>query len=412
MSVEKQEVIVHVHLGKYVVGAAIDREISRSDVSSNYSKYSARRYIFDFSESTFVSIACSQYVIAFAKKCRLLGWNFSLVLPKYKKVRDFWVLWNFHGGLLEATGIDISELIPANQQDLLKEEQITFFEQKKAFNVNQFERQRSRNFFGFHSIKLSGRATGMAAISEADQWRSKEIRDILERGLDTRSDYITSRIVFEAIFNAIKHPDAKLVQTCSWHPKLFKRVDGSDHEDARQPFSLVFWDDGKPFTIVMDAALKRGAKIRSTEDEQYRTSYRVEYINRAKNTEPFTKTIDSTYKLDANTPELMRLLSTVFPGVSTSQNSDEQLNDNDISSKSWISKRGMGLYVLVDTVCILLEGKVSFRTGRYFMQISKLGPRNSVKYGAELDVKIYMQADNVPSFYGNMLCVDLPAIKK
>ncbi|WP_430253173.1 hypothetical protein [Neorhizobium sp. DAR64872/K0K18] len=405
-SVNAGEIEVHVRFGRTVVGSHIDREISRSDLSGDISTRRDRVYIFDFSATQFINVSSSQYIIAFAVKCARHRWRFQLIPPDSRRVRDFWRLWNFFDALVLATDTALSTIVHPDARHLLAEEQTTFRARSTATTYQTGGLPlRSQNFFGYHSILLSGKASGMVAVSETEQWRTKEIRDILDKGLAIRSDYLASRVIFEAIFNALKHPGAQIIQTASWHPKLYQRSSGETAEDPKGPFSLVFWDNGKSFTEIMRRALIDGIKLRSNVDPTYKTSYYLEYADITYDEHMKKEVIlNSDIDVTIETDEEIRLLSTIFPGISTSGPEADEDREGNI-----MSRRGMGLYTLVETVCNTLGGKVSFRTGRYFMQLSKAGPRKQRDHGVDLVAKISKVPANVPTFYGNMLSIDLQA---
>lgn len=400
------DVVVHVRFGRTVVGSHIDRHIAESDVSGDVSTSRGRTYIFDFTETQFISVSSSQYVIAFAVKCAKHRWRFEIIPPLSKRVRDFWRLWNFFEALVIATDRNIANIIHSDARSILDEKQTTFRERSTATTYHGGETTlRSLNFFGFHSILLSGKASGMVAVAETEQWRTKEIRDILDRGLAIKSDYLVSRVIFEAIFNALRHPEAQIIQTASWHLKLYQRTSGDTAYDAKGPFSLVFWDNGKSFTSIMQRALEDGVKLRSTVDSDFKTSYLVEYTDMEYGSRDKSETvIESDIDINMKTSEEIRLLSTLFPGVSTSGPHEDAH-----AYESEMSRRGMGLYTLVETVCNTLGGKVAFRTGRYFMQISQAGPHKRKSKGVDLVAKISKVPKNVPTFFGNMLSIDLQA---
>ncbi|WP_327205644.1 hypothetical protein [Rhizobium beringeri] len=345
-----EQIEITVVLGKYVVGGAVDRAISEADLSGNYKSTSFRHYIFDLSDTRFISVGCSQYIVAFSMKCARHRWKFTLVMPEAKEVRDFWRLWNFYDAMEVACKLTLADIVPARQLELVSERQTTFRERSTATSYRAGPSSlRSENFFGFHSIRLGRANDGMAAVEEADQWRTKEIKDILEKGLQTRSDYVATRIVFEAIFNAVRHPGANLVQTCSWHPYFYHRMKESNGDQSGSPFSLVFWDDGRSFLSVMDEALGNGIKLRSEVPEEYTQNYVLRTFNKIARAAPIDTPVSHSILLDTSTSEEVRLLSTIFPGVSTSklQNEDEDASLN----APELSRRGMGLFILVDTVC-------------------------------------------------------------
>lgn len=408
-----EALVVYLRLGIAVVGQSIDEEIASADKSGNFEKLRNRIYIFDLSDARFISIACSHYIIAFVRKCAKLRWDFRLILPTRRKVRDFWKLWRFYEALEVAADKPWVELLYEEDRILAQERQQTFFERSAPTTYQTgSDTLRSENFFGFHSMHLNSHSKGMIAVAEADQWRTKEIRDIVERGLGIRSDYFSSRVVFEAVFNAVKHPAASLIQTSSWHPRLYQRRNPESDEEYGGAFSLTVWDNGKPFSAVMNRALEDGVTLRGEVKPYNRSAYLVSYRDLSTAPEKpsplerdLTEVVESDIEINADTPEHLRLLSTVFAGVSTSSltNEDERLEES--------NRRGMGLFVLSTTVCMNMNGKVSLRSGRHFMQLSKAKARYAHQAPHVFSAKIFKLPMNVPTFYGNMLSVDLKVPK-
>ncbi len=72
-----------------------------------------------------------------------------------------------------------------------------------------------------------------------------------------------------------------------------------------------------------------------------------------------------------------------------------------------LAQRGMGLYALYAAIVEVLGGEVSFRCGRYFMNVKKLGPRKSIEFDAQYQIKLVKQHSCLPTFFGNMIWVRL-----
>lgn len=400
---------ITVKLGPYVAGSAFDEAIEQSSPDDINTDYKNINYIFDMSDVRFITIDSTQYITSFARKCNKHGWGFSITLPARQSVIDFWKLWEFPESFAAATLFPLEEYIGKEERHRISAPQETFVNRSTVY-INQYGNVpfRSRNFFGFHSIQNGNTNPALVADSESNWWREKEIEVVLRRRLGDSADYIPSRIVFEAIFNAAKNYETTIIQTALWHHSLYRRQVSTNKRPAT-PFNLIFWDNGGSILDSIKSAIASKDPLRLSDKDEFLTEYFVKYqpIEREES-EPYS--VFSNMDIDSNTPDHEIILSSIFPGVSGGHMRMPHASDNQLALEdAKRARRGMGLFVLVETVCSLLGGKVSFRSGNYFMHIRalKLSERRKIAGNEGYFVLINKVSRKVPTFEGNLVSINI-----
>jgi hypothetical protein len=388
-----------VQFGGAVTSGAVDDILVAGLAASE--RDHARHVIFDFADTTFIEAPALQMVIAAALWLTRNGEEFSLRIPRSQKVRDFWRAWDFPQALATAMGVDsFSSLVPISDRHF-------FGEKRKYYLPVELPGHpgfpggsvRSKNFFGFYSMSISSRGPSIRlAYEEKDYWNVSHIHAILTDKLGKESSYFPSRVVFEAVLNALRHPAATILQTAAIDQKT---------KEGRL-FTVHFWDDGMSMAETMQRAIDGTAPVRGMFEQDLDRKYLV--IQSEDGVEGLTQRTETAHMaLERGIESQNALLATIMPAVSSdlfglTHAVADEVTEEDIR----FGRRGMGLFVLINAAVEILGGSVAFRTANHFMNIRKTNARERKQSGASLRVRLKRRSRELPPFLGNLVTVRIP----
>lgn len=406
--------VVTIELAQYIAGDSFEYVLSEALENQIESALEPRICVLDFQETIWIDIASTQLITTFYLAARKKNWLVLLRPPRSKEVRDFWRFWRFPEAFEVATNTAFSRLITGPDREKLNEPQTTYNERSvlQVHDALDPDTSRSLNFFGFVSDTILGSNLASVASTQADRWTSSDVQDVLEKYVGGRCDYIPTRVVFEAVFNATKHPGATLIQSASYHDRFARQKSSSRKRTRDSDFVLFFWDNGQSILSTVISALKGGVNIKQHYADDFTKNYLVTY--KGKNgSGNYESVFSSEIEINEKTPDEIKLLSTIFAGVSTKPDPTfaHEVHPEVSGFDARFARRGMGLFVLINAVVEVLDGSVAFRSGNHYMNISKIKPLTSKKTGAQLRVKIVETDDALPEFEGNMIVIRIPTEK-
>jgi hypothetical protein len=373
---------------------------------------------FDLSECRFIEVPTLVYLIATLTARSRRGLHSSMTLPRSKDVRDFLREWLFPDAVRDAVGLPFSKVVV--EQDVKD----YFGENRGPANPKygslsehhwfegQVHRVLSGNSFGLVTYFLQRLASdALLAMDESKRWQDRLVRSVLKRhlGAVAPSGFVASRIVFEAMTNAVRHPKGTLIQTGSRFvfPKNTNATTVAS-DDASRPANrghliLVFWDDGDSMIDTLRRALIEDRPIRSGSIPNLDPTYAARIVG------PYGEAIEEVEVRATETPNLatrdeLLLLATTFPGITRDVEGLGRVENTELrASEPLLDAPGMGLYVLLNAVIDVFGGSVGFRTKNLFMSIK----RSSVAQ-INYDATIHQIHANLPTFVGNLVTVRLP----
>lgn len=403
--------IVDIEFGDWVAGDTFDSLVGQSLERHKASASNPRICVLDFRETKWIDISSTQRITAFFLAARKRNWMTILRPPRLKKVRDHWRLWRFPEAFEAATQTPFGRLISGDDRVILSEQQSTYDERRilKIHDGRDPGSSRSSNFWGFVSETISPTNLSSVASGQADLWSLDDVQDLLGKYIDGRVDYIPTRVVFEAIFNSTKHPGASIVQTASYHDYLSHPVSGEEKKGRSSDFVVFFWDNGKSILSTVNEAIEKNVEVKRHYIKDFERNYIVKYRPWG-GKEKYKKSISSSIDLNDSLSDEVRLLSVLFPGVSTKPelNSDHSTHPSLIEFDERFTRRGMGLFVLANAVSEVLGGSLEFRTGRHYMHVKKTKPRTEKLSHAPLEIQISETNPHLPDFEGNLVSVRIP----
>lgn len=355
--------------------------------------------ILDFSNSEFIEVAALVFVIAAVAGRTRTRLQTQIRLPIDKNVRDFLRAWNFPNALWEATGMTFWDLVcPEDHRYFGENHDATKQEYGgRLIRVDsQFERLLSTEYCAITTFR-SGNFGPALALQEASRWKRQAISSVLQKALHGPEGYFASRIVFEAMMNAIRHPRAQTIQIAS-------RIEKARARDGQQGhLTIVLWDDGESIVETLRSALRSGSPIRSGPASRPAISYKViledEFGVRAAG-----QPLDAHFLPTVDTPDALILLAATLPGITRDASGAGHIQNPDLSpSDELLNTPGMGLYLLVNAAVSVYGGSVAIRCSNHFMNICRSSPPNEAHYAAKICT--YSSRCQV---LGNLLVIRLP----
>lgn len=410
--------------------------------------------VFDFSEVVYFDIYCLQLFVAYISKCEALSITPRIELPRDEGVRNTFRVWGLDYALITATNKSLLSMATQNSRDKYwqqadrkqgrlmlngmypkcnasrKTTSNRLWEQLKE---NQYDWvPRDKYFLGFHTYDLLAIpsqvkiANDEKSFWENNKWISKYFMQ--RTGLD--SGYLASRIIWETLFNSMRHSGAIVAQTSS----LILPPGGNTKGGSGDPLSFAlkseieiqkpikgtttfinFWDDGSDMLSVLKQKLvgygDASSKLRTGHDDEFFTRYKISFFDRDKVKK--VDFIDSNLEFNSSFPDQILLTALTFPYLSSSPELPGHDADEDVKRMDHRrAARGMGLYNLLRAVVISLSGEVRFRFGEYYVRIRKngyKGIRHADEWQHDFNVEVWEQDASLPPIKGNLISVKIPA---
>jgi hypothetical protein len=401
-------------------------EYAVDDFYSNFG-HEAEALCLDFSESTFIEVATLQFVTAFIIERERRRLSTRIRLPAGEpglRARHFLRRWNYDSALRLASGKLFKDVVDARDHIYFAgsstggdpgDPYAGAFAKHDTKNGEVVFNVEAYRFFGFRTWRLEEYgdkavifARERALWASVDQVVTETLRRRLRKpepiafGTSTGESpdppqYLLSRIVFEAMTNAVRHPRANLIQA-------------SSHLDGDQFFTLVYWDDGVGMHRTLGYALDQGYEIASM------TDIRVSYLVLPENEPGKPRTFKIVSSLDlpnkgASDEDL--LVACLFPGTSCDVAGATYIANPTVGDHR-LARPGHGLYVLAQAAIDNFGGSLAFRTENLFMTVSALSEKEWRSYASSdqpkpgYRVTIKKRSDSVPCFLGNMITIRLP----
>lgn len=405
-----------IHLKKSVLADDLE-----SELITKYDKQYNDLLCIDFKDASYVDLATLMVLTSTISQRQHDNVETVIGLPNERKVRDFFKAWRYEEALLAATGIGLESITLDDDKSFFNEEQTTYNGQGEALEKLQWNPDwdrhitSKRNFFEFTTFSkptASALTTLEKNISEntprfeSQRWNSPLIQEVLKKHLreNSISEEIARVIIYEAMSNAVRHPDSNVIQVAS---RFYKPSSTKSNSNLL----ISIWDDGETIANTLLAVLKENRPIRT----QNLPSYMQENILCQKKDfgasdyiEPIV--ISESHDVNRKTEQLGRLLVfSTFPGVSRHAGSPAITKDD---SQKYIGgvvlERGMGLYALRRTVVDQFQGNVNIRSGQYFIRIGRPSRPLENKYNARYLYRIKEYPPNYKSFKGNLININLP----
>jgi hypothetical protein len=359
-------------------------------------------------------VVCLIYFLSLLAARNQYHQNTFIKLPQHKDVRDFFRSWRFPEAVREVTGRTFWDTVLEEdhkyfgENTSLKDARYTG---KTLLDDSEKMSKIIENYLPilkFHRASVS--FTGSLALGEADRWKRQVISSVLEKHLEGPYGYFASRIVFEAMMNAIRHPNANHILTAS-HVNIPR-----EGTNSKGFLTVIWWDNGRSILDTLREPLNQKKSINSGSVFGIEARYKL-VCEDAEENEVSSKFIDSNLIPDMDIPDEVLLLAATFPGITRDITGYGHLTHPDlgredlietedvIGSNSFAIKRpGMGLHLLMNAAVYIYGGSLALRTREFFMSVKRPSSKDE---HCDYAVKIRRYSDKF-KFLGNMITVRLP----
>jgi hypothetical protein len=367
--------------------------------------------ILDFTDARFVDVIALQGVIAEIEGRNRLNLDTEFLIPRKLSVRQFMRRWHFAEALRDACGIPLSALVPSEDLKYFRG-RASEEDEPEGYLPHRYEGLRgesaiveleSRFFFSFLTRRLDTEPLSQVTKERA-RWKDRLVRSFFALHFDADGDYVPSRVVFEAMMNAVRHPNSTVVQAVA-------KLDGSPKAaDIWGHLTIQFWDNGASIIDTLRAPLLKDKPIRYPSDPEFDRQYLLFASEWGEKRGAAQKFISKDFALTASSAEGAFLIGSVLPGITRDPTGEGLIVDDEIIQKDpRLAKPGMGLYLLVNTVVDIFSGSVAIRSGNSFLNIGRARKRDIKQYGQHhYRVRLRTIPSSVSPYNGNSISIRVP----
>lgn len=216
-------------------------------------------------------------------------------------------------------------------------------------------------------------------------------------------DTFPSRIVFEAMMNSVRHPEATRIVTTS-------HIQWDRNNPDKGWFTCIWWDDGKGIVETLRKPINSGGPFVSSAPPLPEKQCLIK-LKIGESKEPSFVNLTTNYLPSRDSTDAEVIFSSMCSRVTRDPLGigHETGLPLSVPKDSPLRQPGMGLYILVDCAINIFKGSVSFRTGKLFMNVKRGATRGPRK--ADYAVSISCPSSKF-HFPGNILIVRLPIQKQ
>ncbi len=393
----------------------------------------------DFRDINYLDIVSALNISAFIQQVVKINLDVktSIYLPTNEKVLFFFKQWRLDEGFAKAAKVDFFiDLLTEEYKESYKEYCSKIESEKVSYsesygNISDLNEINAKyhnlctsKFFGIRSFDImnaNNRAIDTGIINdEVARWDMGDIKEVLNftlRDIDghRKEGYIPSNVIFECLTNSLRHPNGDMLQVASRHigPNVLRN-------ENMPYFTMAFWDNGTSMIDVLKEGYSEHNTVRAELPSHENISYPHFQVRLYENSKFLMETwVDSQIGPDQKYMneyfEYYWFLAAFFPGVSSDPRGLTRLENKDMkptqsSDSSVYNHPGMGLYLLLNTVVDIFNGKILVRSGNFLLSIQKPSEKKGKRYAYSAQVKRLNGA--IPKFNGNLIAIHLPLWKK
>ena len=390
----------------------------------------------DFRNVTYLDLAVLINFTALFLRRRENNQETFIGISKNKRVRDFIRVWRFPEAFFEATATRFETILVQDDQHYRGEKQDTYTGVGSGIEALEFDSewtngsQTKRNFFEFTSFNLvREQAESFSTIprGEGSRWNKVLIRQVLTTHLDgdNQSDEVARVVIYESLSNAVRHPNATIIQTVSkfdWHEKPDELTSSRSEKPSvsttgrslRGHLRIYIWDDGESIVDTLLPTVRVGGPLRGVKLPNYMYDSIHLDIRDAANKRMSLLRVSQMEDPPPDASEELILLCSLFPGVTRSLRrlvQPVQPFDTvtpDAAPIELADKQGMGLYALTRTALDLYQGSLLIRSGNHRLVMEVAHDSYRVQHNVTYKAKITRYPESFPKFRGNLLGIMLP----
>lgn len=327
----------------------------------------------------------------------------SLSLPRSDTAIDFLRAWGLPGALQEVTNERFEYLLDADSRARF-EALPRFSRYEKVIFTPGAGREAllPKTFFALTPLNIPQQSVSphirtspqRAASLERDRWLQAHVLNVLNFYLG-RGDDVATRVVYEAVLNAARHPKAGLGFVSS---QLVRSQEGSSF-GAPTAIEIAIWDNGMSFAETLGARVRDGLPIHAESFGRINEEFDVWVQGRGNQTSSRV-TLASHTRINTADPDALTVAAFML-GVTSDPERGTTLDDELFGSGA-PDPAGSGLYYIRRTVVDKFNGSIRYITGNSRMEIRGAGERG--RYHAV----VRTNPDATADVSGNLLIVTIP----
>ncbi|TIV60722.1 hypothetical protein [Mesorhizobium sp.] len=424
--------------GGILVGANFEAAVSQQLLKSSIASLDTVPSVhFDLRDVRFMDCYCAQLLICYVRSLDRRGALVTIKLPERKPVRDMLRVWSFDEALREAVGSRLSRYCDEDDRSHYfppHETQTTFDLQLFPTNYaltneppdpSRGDQAGRTSFYGFRTIRVPADADAKPTLALAEKllWQSPQVARYLERDFSLDVRFFSARIIFEAVFNALRHPNADIVQTAT-HTRHNYELSQTrlplDGEFAASPTKrpsksavIHYWDDGTSILDIINKNLANGTGRRTQPAGNYATSYRLKWKSWGEEQPSVDRILTTSDDATGDSHVSEKLVFVLQPYVSMEPTMYGHASTAETKQdEPRLASIGMGLFLLLDTAIRMFGGSVRIRTANVHLDITRgyktYRSRAGKVPGANYVVYVREMSPALPKFPGNLITISLP----
>jgi len=394
-----------------------------------YSRKRTRQpLLLDFAAAKYIDIAVLFNLTSLFKRRRENEAKTFIGMSKDRRVRDFLRLWRFPEAFFDATAVELKDILVGEDQKYIGEPQTTYNGLGSWLDALIYDRDwvsshGKRNFFEFTSYNLQPQQSlfrrSKSAIPriESERWNNSLVKEVLSTHLFKRknSDDVARVVIYESISNAVRHPNADILQTTSLfqsahrqHPAGMKSPSMAGH------LRIFVWDDGDSIIDTLEPLIRADKTVRAVR-LSYPYLYDAIYLETNKFGEGSSTASVVLQEEDpvADASQEQILLASLYPGITRTvgqkvDDVDPLVGQPGPESFEWAKQQGMGLYALTKTALDSYQGRIRIRSGHHRLVIDIARDKTRKRHRVRYECWITRYPDRFPKFKGNLLTIELP----
>lgn len=338
------------------------RRLERALAAHSLNPPPARDLTLDLSQCTFIEVSVLLYISAIFTATWRAGHIARLVLPQHEGPLAFLEAWRFLPALQEATGRRRRDLVITTEGREVPRPRSphrrSYFARSYRVGPDVVDEISPKHLQ--MTTYRDPSANPAISVREARRWCNQLVLSVLNTVLGGHGRLFSSRIVYEALMNAVRHPDAKLVQLVAQFSTL--ALGGTPY------LSFCVWDDGEGVAENLLRPLRANLPIRAEVADELHVDFDLA-ISQGKGRRARRLKVSSRAEPSADWEETMLILAATFPGVSRSPLRPRGDVFEDDRREEILSRPGMGLFILLNAVVATLRGTITVKSGRSSVRI-------------------------------------------
>lgn len=357
----------------------------------------------DMSRITYIQHDCLLYLGALIGFRHAHGTETLLELPDSPRTVDYLRSWAFPEFIEQITARPFEETLAPSSRARFEQLKSDLPRYVRVISTpgGGVEQLLPRAHFALTAVTLRESAFKAASLAQ-ERWLERHLLSVLDSYLGGEGRRVATHVIMEAVLNAASHPKAGIAFTSS-------QFIGSESDSAAlSRLEIGIWDDGDPFGLTLQRAIKSFGSIRSPAYGTVEERFTVRLIRASGQEDSLV-----IHSRDPNVSAEFPLLTicafligvTSLPGLTSSTSDEAATAAADLLPHAARGHGGLGLYLIRRTVIDLFGGRLRYMSASYRLTIS--AGREPGLY----DVLMQYRPDSAWPLQGNLLLIEIPIAK-